>query len=164
MAIEIVLFEPEIAPNTGNIIRLAANTGAALHLIEPLGFEMDDKRLRRAGLDYHEFAEVKVHKTWQAYLEQRPDRWPLFGFSRHAERSFEGVTLAPHSSLLFGPETRGLPDSIRNYLPADHLVKIPMKAGSRSLNLSNSVAIGLYAAWRQQSYAGADDGADCGAE
>lgn len=156
MAIEIVLFEPEIAPNTGNIIRLAANTGAALHLIEPLGFEMDDKRLRRAGLDYHEFADVNVHKNWQAYLQAREPVWPIYGFSRHAEQSFEYSDMSSNCSLLFGPETRGLPDFIRDYLPSDHLVKIPMKADSRSLNLSNSVAIGLYAAWRQQAYEGAD--------
>lgn len=158
MAIEIVLFEPEIAPNTGNIIRLAANSGAALHLIEPLGFEMDDKRLRRAGLDYHEFAKVNVHKTWQAYLEARNDSWPIYGFSRHAERSFEDLDMSRDCSLLFGPETRGLPVFVREYLPADHLVKIPMRANSRSMNLSNSVAVGLYAAWRQQSYDGAEVG------
>ncbi|MCR9278167.1 MAG: tRNA (cytidine(34)-2'-O)-methyltransferase [Pseudomonadaceae bacterium] len=155
MAIEIVLHEPEIAPNTGNIIRLAANTGASLHLIEPLGFEMDDKRLRRAGLDYHEFADVRVHKTWLDYLEQRPRDIEIFAFSRHSERSFDKLDMSIDCALLFGSETRGLPDSIKKYLPNDHLVRIPMKANSRSLNLSNSVAIGLYAAWRQQGYAGA---------
>lgn len=151
----IVLFEPEIPPNTGNIIRLCANSGAQLHLIHPLGFELDDKRLRRAGLDYHEFSGVQEHASLQAFQDSvMPSR--LFGLSTKATDHYHQIKFMPGDALLFGPESRGLPDEIREPLrQQERLLRIPMVENSRSLNLSNSVALILYEAWRQQGFDGA---------
>lgn len=156
MPLHIVLFEPEIPPNTGNIIRLCANTGAALHLIEPLGFDMSDKALIRAGLDYHEFSQVKVHASWSKYkqwhLSHGGDIKRIFGYSTKATQAFNEPLFRDNDALLFGPETRGLPEDVRNELGLDQLLILPMKQGSRSLNLSNSVAIGLYRAWETMGF------------
>ena len=150
----IALLEPEIPPNTGNIIRLCANTGCQLHLIEPLGFELDDKRLRRAGLDYHEFAAVKAYSNLDACLQAvEPNR--VFALSTKGTRNFSEVQFAAGDLFLFGPESRGLPAEVREALPADQVLRIPMRPDSRSLNLSNSAAILIYEAWRQQGYDGA---------
>jgi tRNA (cytidine/uridine-2'-O-)-methyltransferase len=149
----IALFEPEIPPNTGNIIRLCANTGCQLHLIKPLGFVMDDKRLRRAGLDYHEWATVKQHEHFDAFIEAaKPKR--LIALSTKGRKWYNELAFQPGDALLFGPETRGLPDNILDQIDSEHLLRIPMKEASRSLNLSNSAAILIYEAWRQQSFAG----------
>lgn len=156
MQLNIVLFEPEIPPNTGNIIRLCANTGAALHLIEPLGFDMSDKALVRAGLDYHEFANVCIHGSWADFKQWHSDNGGfvdrIFGFSTKATQTFTDIPYQDNDALLFGPESRGLPDDIRNELGNSQLVILPMKAGSRSLNLSNTVAVGLYQAWHTLSF------------
>jgi tRNA (cytidine/uridine-2'-O-)-methyltransferase len=150
---EIVLFEPEIPPNTGNIIRLCANTGCRLHLIEPMGFELDDKRLRRAGLDYGEWARVIVHPGWDACRETLADRrcfaLSTRGLTPHSEPIFR-----PGDVMLFGPETRGLPEDILKDFPPPQRLRIPMLPHSRSLNLSNSVAILVYEGWRQLGYPG----------
>lgn len=147
----IVLFEPEIPPNTGNIIRLCANSGASLHLIKPLGFELDDKRLRRAGLDYHEFADVDQHDSLDAFVEAiKPQR--LIACSTKGTLSHAEFTFNAGDALLFGPETRGLPSSVLASKQVSDVIRIPMKADSRSLNLSNSVAIILYEAWRQHNF------------
>ena len=150
----IVLFEPEIPPNTGNIIRLCANTGAQLHLIEPLGFELDDKRLRRAGLDYHEFADVQSYGNLQEFIQKvKPGR--LFGLSTHGKKSAFEVQFQKNDALLFGPETRGLPTEIKEDLGQEFLLRLPMLPSNRSLNLSNTVAIMVYEAWRQMGFKGA---------
>lgn len=147
----IVLFEPEIPPNTGNIIRLCANTGANLHLIGPLGFTLDDARMRRAGLDYHEFASVKIYDHYDAYLTQaKPDR--IFALTTKGTTRYDQVHFQAGDSLLFGPETRGLPREILNSLSDENKLRIPMLPNSRSLNLSNSVAIVTYEAWRQINF------------
>ena len=151
--INIVLFEPEIPPNTGNIIRLAANTGCSLHLIEPMGFELDDKRLRRAGLDYHEFAGVTLHKDWDAF-KLKAENAVIYGLSTKGSRHYHEVEYSPGDYLLFGPETRGLPEEIRQELGKEKLLRIPMHEGSRSLNLSNSAALVTYEAWRQLGFSG----------
>ena len=144
----IVLFEPEIPPNTGNIIRLCANTGAQLHLIEPLGFELDDKRLRRAGLDYHEWAAVKNYRHYEDFLHQnKPSR--LFAITTKGTVSYSAIHYQSGDFLLLGPETRGLPATILDSLPSEQKLRIPMLPNSRSLNLSNAAAIVLYEAWRQ---------------
>ena len=148
----IVLFEPEIPPNTGNIIRLCANTGFQLHLIKPLGFEIDDKRMRRAGLDYHEWAQVKIHDSYQAFLDsEQPQR--LFGLSTKAKNYFHQVEFQDGDYLMFGPETRGLPNPILEDM-GEHLLRIPMRPNSRSLNLSNTVAIVTYEVLRQEQFEG----------
>ncbi|MEI6353643.1 MAG: tRNA (uridine(34)/cytosine(34)/5-carboxymethylaminomethyluridine(34)-2'-O)-methyltransferase TrmL [Methylococcus sp.] len=150
---QVVLYEPEIAPNTGNIIRLCANAGASLHLIRPLGFEFDDKRLRRAGLDYHEFAKVELHDDFETYLHrEQPSR--LFALSTRGEEPYSEARFRPEDAFLFGPETRGLPKALRQALPSNQQLIIPMQPGSRSLNLSNAVALVLYEAWRQQGFLG----------
>jgi len=149
----IVLFEPEIPPNTGNAIRLCANTGCTLHLIEPLGFEFDDKRLRRAGLDYAEWAEVKIHPNWESFLSTVSTK-RLFALSTKGQTSYTDIEYQEGDALVFGPETRGLPDEILDSLPSQQLVRIPMKANSRSLNLSNTVALVVYEGWRQLGFAG----------
>jgi tRNA (cytidine/uridine-2'-O-)-methyltransferase len=149
--LHIVLFEPEIPPNTGNIIRLCANAGAQLHLIEPLGFELDDKRLRRAGLDYHEFSNVKIHKTTTKFMDWLQDR-RLFACTTKAKQHHNQVNYQDEDVLLFGPESRGLPAEILNPIAAAYKIRIPMQANSRSLNLSNATAIILYEAWRQLDY------------
>ena len=151
----VVLYEPEIPPNTGNIIRLCANTGSRLHLVEPLGFELDDKRLRRAGLDYHEFADVQVHASYDDYVQaMQPQR--IFTCSTKARQNYAQVAYCPGDVLLFGPETRGLPDRIRQSVPPERQLRIPMLPDSRSLNLSNAVAVMLYEAWRQQNFTGSE--------
>lgn len=150
----VALYEPEIPANTGNIIRLCANTGAALHLIQPLGFDLDDKKLRRAGLDYHEWARLKVHATLNDFIsEVRPAR--LFAFSTKAVRAFSEPFYQADDAFLFGPESRGLPASVRDQVGTEHCLYLPMRPQSRSLNLSNTVSVVLYEAWRQLSFAGA---------
>ena len=150
----IVLFEPEIPPNTGNIIRLCANTGMQLHLIQPLGFELDDARLKRAGLDYHEYARVQEHADLAAfYADVKPQR--VFGLSTHGRRGFYDVQFRAGDAFLFGPETRGLPQEVRESLGQEHVLRLPMLKESRSLNLSNTAAIVVYEAWRQINFAGA---------
>ncbi|MCL7420429.1 MAG: tRNA (uridine(34)/cytosine(34)/5-carboxymethylaminomethyluridine(34)-2'-O)-methyltransferase TrmL [Methylobacter sp.] len=150
----IVLYEPEIPANTGNIIRLCANTGVQLHLIEPLGFELSDKKLRRAGLDYHEWVDVKVHVSLAAFIDSvEPQR--LFALTTKGRKQYSEVAFQPHDVFLFGPETRGLPDAVLTELVPDRRLCLPMKAESRSLNLSNTVSIVLYEAWRQLSFSGA---------
>ena len=150
----LILFEPEIPPNTGNVIRLCANTGAQLHLVKPLGFRLDARAVRRAGMDYAEFAEVRVHESLDACLAGlgRP-RW--FAFSTKATVRYDTVAYEPGDALVFGPETRGLPDRVLEGCPPGRRLRIPMLAGVRSLNLSNAAAIALYEAWRQQGYAAA---------
>jgi tRNA (cytidine/uridine-2'-O-)-methyltransferase len=152
----IVLFQPEIPPNTGNIIRLCANTGMSLHLIEPLGFELDDKRMRRAGLDYHEYARVQVHADLDAFAARvRPGR--IYACSTRGRRSYAEVAYRPGDALLFGPETKGLPQALLDTLGPDQVLRLPMQENSRSLNLSNAVAVFAYEAWRQNGFAGAVD-------
>ncbi|WP_029685068.1 tRNA (uridine(34)/cytosine(34)/5-carboxymethylaminomethyluridine(34)-2'-O)-methyltransferase TrmL [Tatumella saanichensis] len=152
--INIVLFEPEIPPNTGNIIRLCANTGFALHLIEPLGFTWDDKRLRRAGLDYHEFTSVQRHADYQAFLAaEQPER--LFALTTKGTPAHSAVSWQAGDYMMFGPESRGIPATILETLPAMQKIRIPMMPDSRSMNLSNAVAVVVYEAWRQLDYAGA---------
>ena len=152
----VVLVEPEIPPNTGNVIRLCANTGCTLHLIEPLGFSMDDRHMRRAGLDYHEYAEVRRHADWAAFLHsQQPDAQRLFALTTHGTRSVHAVDFRPGDWLVFGSETRGLAPALReSFAPAQRL-KLPMRAGQRSLNLSNAVAVTVFEAWRQNGFGGA---------
>lgn len=150
---DIVLFEPEIPSNTGNIIRLCANTGARLHLIEPLGFVLDDKKLRRAGLDYHEWAQVRTYSSFDGFMEKHaPAR--LFAFTTKAKRFYSDVRYEAGDVLLFGPETRGLPQSLRDRIAADSQLRLPLQPENRSLNLSNAVAIVVYEAWRQLGFAG----------
>ena len=153
----VLLYQPEIPPNTGNIIRLCANTGAALHLIEPLGFELDDARLRRAGLDYHETAAMRVHASLEACL-QALGQPRLLAFSSHGGTRFDCHAFAPGDALLFGPESRGLPDAVLAQVPATMQLRLPMRAGQRSLNLSNAVAVAVFEAWRQHGFAGAANG------
>jgi tRNA (cytidine/uridine-2'-O-)-methyltransferase len=153
----IVLVHPEIPPNTGNVIRLAANTGSALHLIEPLGFAMEDRQLKRAGLDYHEYAAVRTHASWAAFVDaMRPDANRLFAFTTRGSRSFAGARWQPGDWLVFGSETAGLPADVRDTFDAAHRVRLPLRAGQRSLNLSNAVAVAVFEAWRQNGYAGGD--------
>ncbi len=150
-----VLFQPEIPPNTGNIIRLCANTGVSLHLVEPCGFTLDEPRLRRAGLDYREWATVTTWPSLQHFRESlAPPR--LFAFSRRATRCYTRVRYREGDALLFGPETRGLPDTVLAGIPARHRLRLPMRPGNRSLNLSNAVAVACYEAWRQCRFAGAE--------
>lgn len=150
----IVLFEPEIPPNTGNIIRLCANTGAHLHLVKPLGFRLEDAQLKRAGLDYHEYASLRVHENWQAckaaLAGKRMFALTTKGSTRHTEHSFQAEDV-----FVFGPESRGLPEEIRAEFDASHRLRLPMLPNSRSLNLSNSVTALLYEAWRQNDFQGA---------
>ena len=151
----IVLVCPEIPPNTGNVIRLAANTGCALHLIEPLGFSMDDRRLKRAGLDYHEYAPVRTHASWAAFVEaMQPAARRMFAFTTRGSRPFAEVQWAAGDWLVFGSETAGLPDAVRDSIATVQRVRLPMRADQRSLNLSNSVAVAVFEAWRQNGYAG----------
>lgn len=150
----IVLVEPEIPPNTGNIIRLAANTGCQLHLVEPLGFSMEDKQMRRAGLDYHEYARLKRHADWPAFLAtEQPAQERLFTLTTRGTRSPFAVALQPGDWLVFGSETRGLPDAVRACFGANQCLKLPMRDGQRSLNLSNAVAVTVFEAWRQNGFA-----------
>jgi|TARA_B110000211_G_C14079491_1_gene553795 tRNA (cytidine/uridine-2'-O-)-methyltransferase len=147
----IVLFEPEIPPNTGNIIRLAANTGCKLHLIEPLGFKLNDKQLRRAGLDYHEWAEIELHQSYEDFIKDCNFNH-LYAFTTKAKRSYSDACFAQDDALLFGPESRGLPANVLDLLSSDNKLLIPMAKDSRSLNLSNTVAVGVYEAWRQLDF------------
>ena len=150
----ILLVEPEIPPNTGNVIRLAANTGCRLHLIEPLGFSMDDRLLRRAGLDYHEYTTVRRHASWQAFLAaEHPSVDRLFAMTTKGERSFYDAQFQAGDWLVFGSETRGLAPDLRESFPVEQRLKLPMLAGQRSLNLSNTVAVAVYEAWRQIGFA-----------
>lgn len=147
----IVLFEPEIPANTGNIIRLCANTGSQLHLIRPLGFEMDDKKLRRAGLDYHEFAAVQEYDSLENFVEKvKPKR--MFGVSTKGQRYVHDVHYEEGDAFLFGSETRGLPAKVRENLGQKNVLRIPMRPTNRSLNLSNAVALMVYEAWRQLEF------------
>ena len=149
----IVLVEPEIPPNTGNVIRLAANTGCTLHLVEPLGFSMDDKHMRRAGLDYHEYAEVKRHADWQAFLaSEQPRAERMFALTTRGTQLVHEVRFAPGDWLVFGAETRGLSDAVRAFFAPQQLLRLPMRAGQRSLNLSNAVAVTVFEAWRQNGF------------
>ena len=149
----IVLVEPEIPPNTGNIIRLSANTGCFLHLIEPLGFSMDDKHMRRAGLDYHEYATLKRHSSWQSFLaSEQPAPERLFALSTRASRNLYEVQFAPGDWLVFGSETKGLSDAVRQSFGPHQGLKLPMIEGQRSLNLSNAVAVTVFEAWRQNAF------------
>lgn len=152
--LHIALYEPEIPPNTGNIMRLAANTGAALHLIEPLGFELSEKRLRRAGLDYTDWERVRVHPDFPAFLGSLAGA-RLFALTTKGTVAPAATAFQDGDVLLFGPETRGLPDRVLDTLPPQRRLRLPMVAGSRSLNLSNAVAVTLYEAWRQLGYPGA---------
>ncbi|KXS36871.1 MAG: rRNA methyltransferase [Halomonadaceae bacterium T82-2] len=152
--LDIVLYEPEIPPNTGNLIRLCANTGFRLHLIEPLGFTLDDKRLRRAGLDYHEWARVRVHADWLAFLRDvAPER--VFAVSTRGRTGYHEPAYREGDALVFGPETRGLPQALLDALPPSQRLRIPMLPDSRSLNLSNAAAVLVFEAWRQLGFAGA---------
>lgn len=151
----VVLVQPEIPPNTGNVIRLCANTGCTLHLVEPLGFAMEDKQLRRAGLDYHEYASVRRHASWQALLDtERPPPARMFAFTTHGSRPFSAVAWQPGDWLVFGSETAGLEPALRESFPPGQRVRLPMRAGQRSLNLSNAVAVAVFEAWRRNGYAG----------
>lgn len=149
----IVLVEPEIPPNTGNVIRLAANTGCSLHLVEPLGFSMDDKHMRRAGLDYHEYAELKRHVDWHSFLTQEcPDPDRLFTLTTRGTRSPFAVSFQPGDWLVFGSETKGISDTVRASFNAERSLRLPMVTGQRSLNLSNAVAVTVFEAWRQNGF------------
>jgi tRNA (cytidine/uridine-2'-O-)-methyltransferase len=150
---DVILYEPEIPPNTGNIIRLTANMGAGLHLIQPLAFDLDDKKLKRAGLDYREWARLQVHASLDACLQVlKPVQ--LYALTTKAARVYAEASLVPGSAFLFGPESRGLPGSVLDALPESSRLRVPMVAESRSLNLSNTVALVLYEAWRQNGFSG----------
>jgi tRNA (cytidine/uridine-2'-O-)-methyltransferase len=152
---QIVLVHPEIPPNTGNVIRLAANTGCTLHLVEPLGFSMDDKQLQRAGLDYHEYAAVHRHASWETFTATaRPDPARMFAFTTRASRPFHDVGWRAGDWLVFGSETAGLPPDLRERFEPAQRLRLPMRAGQRSLNLSNAVAVAVFEAWRQNGYTG----------
>jgi tRNA (cytidine/uridine-2'-O-)-methyltransferase len=148
---DIILYQPEIPPNTGNIIRLCANTGTGLHLVKPLGFTLEDKQLKRAGLDYHEFASLKVYEGWQQCLQAFTGR-RLFALTTKGSTRHSDIAFQPGDVFVFGPETRGLPKEIRETFTPEHRVRLPMLPHSRSLNLANSAAILLYEAWRQNSF------------
>ena len=157
MKLHVVLVAPEIAPNTGNIIRLCANTGAVLHLIEPLGFTLDERSLRRAGLDYHELAEVQVHESWSHVTALLPG--PRFAFTSHGTRRYDTVRYGTDDVLVFGAESAGLDSATLAAFDPEHRLTLPMRPGNRSLNLANAVAVVVYEAWRQQDFAGASGNA-----
>ena len=151
--IDVLLYQPEIPPNTGNVIRLCANTGARLHLIEPLGFALEDKQLKRAGLDYHEYATLQVHASLEAALQHvRPTR--LFALSTRSALRYDQPAYQPGDAFLFGPETRGLPQEVLDGLPEQQRLRLPMRPQNRSLNLSNTVAVVVFEAWRQAGFGG----------
>ena len=155
----VVLVHPEIPPNTGNVIRLCANTGCRLHLIEPLGFSMDDRLLRRAGLDYHEYADVERHRSWKSMLSAHaPPPQRCFAFTTHARGPWSDLRFRAGDWLVFGSESGGLPSDVREWFSPVQCVRLPMRAGQRSLNLSNAVAVAVFEAWRQCDYAGAVSG------
>jgi len=153
--LHIILYQPEIPPNTGNIIRLCANTGASLHLVGPLGFQLDSARVKRAGLDYAELARVHQYLNWDKFRTQHPEM-RIWAFSTRGQRSYDLAEFQTGDGLLFGPETRGLPESVLAETGSDHCLQLPMTDASRSLNLSNTVAVGLYEAWRQLGFAKKD--------
>ena len=151
----VVLVAPEIPPNTGNVIRLCANTGAQLHLVRPLGFDLTDKQLRRAGLDYHEYATIKVHDTWETLLRaETPERSRMFALTTRGSSPLGALTFQPNDWFVFGSETSGLPAPLRESFPAAQRVRLPMRPDNRSLNLSNAVAVVVFEAWRQCGYRG----------
>ena len=149
--LHIILYQPEIPPNTGNIIRLCANTGASLHLIEPLGFRLDNTRLKRAGLDYAEMTHVQQYMNWEVFRNQYPDM-RLWAFSTRGKIRYDQATYRSGDGLVFGPETRGLPNTLLKSIGPEHCLQLPMMDNSRSLNLANTVAVGLYEAWRQLGF------------
>jgi tRNA (cytidine/uridine-2'-O-)-methyltransferase len=153
LKLHVALYQPEIPPNTGNVIRLCANTGAVLHLIRPLGFELDDARLRRAGLDYHEWARVRIHDSLaDCLMSVAPGR--SWAFSTRGSRRYDQADVSEGDLLLFGPETRGLPADVLEEVGADRVLRLPMRAGSRSLNLSNAVAVAVFDVWRRLDFSG----------
>jgi len=149
--IDIVLVQPEIPPNTGNVIRLAANTGARLHLVRPLGFSLDDKQLKRAGLDYHEYATVRVHESWPDFRKAMAGR-RLYAFTTGGNKLYSDISYAPDDVLVFGTEASGLPAEVVNEFAPDMRLRLPMRPGNRSLNLSNAVAVAVFEAWRQLGF------------
>lgn len=150
---DIILYQPEIPPNTGNVIRLCANTGARLHLVEPLGFALEDRQLKRAGLDYHEYADLRAHASLDDALQAiTPTR--LFALSTRNSTRYDQIAYQAGDAFLFGPETRGLPDEVLQVIPAQQRLRLPMRPGNRSLNLSNAVAVVAFEAWRQLGFAG----------
>ena len=151
----VVLVEPEIPPNTGNIIRLCANTGAHLHLIEPLGFPLEDAKMRRAGLDYHEYATMKVHPNWADFLQsEAPDPARMFAITTHGATPFASVSFRPGDIFVFGSETKGISPALRDTFPEQQRIRLPMRPHNRSLNLSNAVAVLVFEAWRQNDFEG----------
>jgi tRNA (cytidine/uridine-2'-O-)-methyltransferase len=150
---EVVLYRPEIPPNTGNVIRLCANTGTRLHLVEPLGFTLDDRNLRRAGLDYRELADVRIHADWNACRAALGER-RTFAFTTRAARRFSDVAFVENDAFVFGAETAGLPEDMLAEFAPERRLRLPMRPGNRSLNLSNAVAVVVFEAWRQLGYAG----------
>jgi tRNA (cytidine/uridine-2'-O-)-methyltransferase len=151
---EVILYQPEIPPNTGNVIRLCANTGSNLHLIRPLGFDLEDKQLKRAGLDYHEYASMKVHDSLQECLQTLPPL-RLFAFTTKGSHAYHEVQYQKGDAFLFGPESRGLPSEVLESLPPEQRLRLPMLPNNRSLNLSNTVAVAVFEAWRQRGFEGA---------
>ena len=151
---DVVLYQPEIPPNAGNVIRLCANAGARLHLVEPLGFSMDDRQLKRAGLDYHEYVEVRVHRDWEACAAALPGR-RMFAASTRGATLYTQVAFSEGDVFVFGAETSGLPAAVLERFPADRILRLPMRPGNRSLNLSNAVAVVVFEAWRQNGFQGA---------
>jgi tRNA (cytidine/uridine-2'-O-)-methyltransferase len=149
----VVLYQPEIPPNTGNVIRLCANAGATLHLVKPLGFDIDDRQLRRAGLDYHEYASLQVHEDFAACLQALAGK-RMFALSTKNSTRYDAITFAPDDVFVFGPETRGLPIDVLETFASERRLRLPMRPDNRSLNLSNSVAVVVYEAWRQLGFAG----------
>lgn len=149
----IVLFQPEIPPNTGNIIRLAANTGATLHLVKPLGFPLEDAKMRRAGLDYHEYATMRVHENWQDCAAELADQ-RMFAATTKASKRYDTINYQPGDVFVFGPETRGLPADMLDHFTPEHRIRLPMLPNNRSLNLSNAVAVTVFEAWRQNGFVG----------
>ena len=151
----IVLFQPEIPPNTGNAIRLCANTGSTLHLVKPLGFDLYHKNARRAGLDYHEYAQMHVHANWDAFIaKEAPDPSRMFAFTTRGSGRFHSHAFQPGDWFVFGAETRGLPDHVLEQFATEQRVRLPMRPGNRSLNLSNTVAVVVFEAWRQAGFEG----------
>ena len=150
---DLVLYQPEIPPNTGNVIRLCANTGCRLHLVAPLGFTLEDRQLRRAGLDYHEYAELTVHADWQEFRAAFAGR-RLFALSTRGQVRYDAVAYRAGDGLVFGPETRGLPQPVLEEFPPEYRLRLPMRPGNRSLNLSNACAVTIFEAWRQLDFRG----------